>query len=99
MPQYMSPEQVSGRLTDHHSDLWSVAVIMFRAVSGKLPFDGSMFINIVQAIVTGATPEISSPQSPVSPEFARIVAKALSKNPDHRHESARAMRIELEQLP
>eukprot|EP00802_Teleaulax_amphioxeia_P008056 Tamp_08064.p1 GENE.Tamp_08064~~Tamp_08064.p1 ORF type:complete len:769 (-),score=168.39 Tamp_08064:81-2297(-) len=99
MPQYMSPEQVSGRLTDHRSDLWSVGVLMFRCVSGKLPFDGATFINIVQAIVTGTTPEIGSPQTPVSPEFARIVQRALSKDPDHRFGTAAEMRQALEMTP
>jgi hypothetical protein len=52
-----------------------------RCLCGRLPFDGSIFLNIVQAIVTGPIPEIDVP---VSPEFSRILHKALAKNPDHR---------------
>ena len=54
-----------------------------RCVCGKLPFDAGVFLNIVQAIVTGPTPTIDS-SAGVSPDFARIVAKAMSKDPDHR---------------
>ncbi|KAJ1478229.1 hypothetical protein T484DRAFT_2964528 [Baffinella frigidus] len=92
MPQYMSPEQATGRLVDGRSDLFAVGVLMYHAVTGKLPFDGPVFVNIVQALMTQPVPDLSSQaQTGVTAHFQRVVEKALAKNPDNRYQSAGEM--------
>jgi hypothetical protein len=68
-----------------------------RCIVGKLPFDGPVFLNIVQAITQTPTPDVrgNSPTS-VSDRLERVISRALAKNPDQRYPSAKAMRLDLE---
>ena len=94
-PRYMSPEQArSPRSVDPRSDLWSVAVIAFRALTGKLPFIADEVAELLVKICTEAAP----PPSAIDPELAdfdRFFEKAFSRNPDERFQTARELAIEL----
>jgi len=99
IPQYMSPEQASGSLVDGRSDLFSVGVVMYRCVTGHLPFDGPVYVEIIEALMTAPLPNIQQhARTPVSDGFAYIVAKALAKSPEQRFSTAQSMREELERL-
>jgi serine/threonine-protein kinase len=86
-PQYMSPEQAVGERTlDHRSDQYSLAMVGYRMLSGRLPFDGDS----AQTQLFKAVTEVPAPLSDVAPEVPQAVsdaiAKALEKNPEHRFE-------------
>jgi serine/threonine-protein kinase len=88
-PRYMSPEQARGLKTvDHRSDLWSLAVIAFRAATGKVPFPGNELAEVLVRICT-EPPRRASKIAPDLPEsIDRFFAKAFALDPDQRFQSA-----------
>jgi serine/threonine-protein kinase len=93
-PYYMSPEQASGsRDADHRSDLYAVGVILYEAVTGRVPFDAATFNQLLFQIVLSdpAPPQQVVPD--LDPAFASLIAKAMARDPDHRFQTA----IELSQ--
>jgi serine/threonine-protein kinase len=88
-PNYMSPEQAEGNKdVDHRSDLWSLAVIVYRAVTGVLPFDSDGLGDLIMRIVHKPIP-VPSAFAPVPPHFDAWWAKAASRDPNERFQSAR----------
>jgi serine/threonine-protein kinase len=91
-PQYMSPEQARGsKLIDRRSDLWSVGVILFRALLGRLPFEGMASIELLDAIAHDTIPAPSSVEPTLPPEVDRFFARALAREPEDRFQTIRAM--------
>ncbi len=94
-PSYMSPEQMEGtRPVDFRSDLWSVGVIAFECLCGRLPFDGKTFAEIVLQVCTRPLP-VPSKIAAVPPGFDAWFAKALKREPEERFQSARELAEEL----
>ncbi|MEP7121386.1 MAG: serine/threonine-protein kinase [Byssovorax sp.] len=90
-PTYMSPEQIRAtKHVDARADLWSLAVIAFRALTGAFPFSGSMF-DITSGILKGRTPVASAAAPDLSPEVDAFFARAMASNINHRFQSARDM--------
>jgi len=99
MPQYMSPEQISGHLTDNRSDIFSVGVLLFQCLCGKLPFNGSGFVQIADAITQQPISDLNEFSSyPLSPDLNLCILKALAKNPEQRYKTAREMREALQNV-
>ncbi len=90
-PNYMAPEQAHrrNRQVDHRSDLWSLGVIAFRAVTGKLPFAGGDPVDVLMRIITTTAPAASSIAPDLGPEVDRFFARALAPEPEHRFQNAR----------
>jgi serine/threonine-protein kinase len=91
-PYYMSPEQAQGiKAVDHRSDLWSLGVIVFQALTGRLPFEsealGDLLVRIIVAPVP--VPTQVAPDLPVS--FDRFWAKAAQRDPALRYQSAKEL--------
>lgn len=94
-PQYLSPEQALGRGVDARSDLYSVGVMLFELLTGRLPFDADSPLAIAYAHVQEQPPAPSSINMTVPPVVDALVARALAKNPDERFASAEQMREEV----
>jgi serine/threonine protein kinase len=86
---YMAPEQALGRPVDQRSDLFSVGVVLYEMLAGRLPFEGQGFGEIVDAILHQPPPALARLNYAVTPEIDGIVKKALEKNPDLRYQTAR----------
>ncbi|WP_128976346.1 protein kinase domain-containing protein [Streptomyces roseicoloratus] len=93
-PQYLSPEQALGRGVDARSDLYSVGIMLFQLLTGRLPFDADSPLAIAYAHVQEEPPAPSSVNRSVTPAMDALVARALKKNPNERFPSAAAMRDE-----
>lgn len=89
-PHYMSPEQIQvGGQVDHRSDLWSFGVLIFRALTGKLPFPSPRLLELAMQICREPIPKATSIAPEISPSFDAFFEKALSRDPDKRFQSAR----------
>ncbi|WP_437282736.1 protein kinase [Sorangium sp. So ce375] len=88
-PAYMSPEQAQGtKSIDHRSDLWSLAVVVFECLTGKLPFNSEAFGDLLLKIMVKPLP-VPSQLAPVPPGFDAWWARAASREPDARFQSAK----------
>lgn len=88
-PPYMSPEQVEGDLTkvDKRSDIWSLGVIFYEMLTGKLPFSGSR-TEIFDQIQNESIVSPGHLNHFVPPRISAICMKCLQKNPAHRYKTA-----------
>ncbi|MEV5352194.1 protein kinase [Streptomyces sp. NPDC086081] len=93
-PQYLSPEQALGRGVDARSDLYSVGIMLFQLVTGRLPFDADSPLAIAYAHVQEEPPVASTINRALPPAVDALIARALKKNPNERFPSAEAMRGE-----
>lgn len=93
-PQYLSPEQALGRGVDARSDLYSVGIMLFQLVTGRLPFEADSPLAIAYAHVQEAPVAPSSINRSLPPAVDALVARALKKNPNERFPSAETMRDE-----
>jgi eukaryotic-like serine/threonine-protein kinase len=87
-PLYMSPEQVSSSPIDHRSDIFSVGTMLYRTLTGKMPFSGDNTHAIIYQIVNEEPPIPSSLNPEIPDMLDSIVSKCLSKNPDDRYQNA-----------
>jgi eukaryotic-like serine/threonine-protein kinase len=88
-PRYISPEQVIGKaVPDARSDLYSVGILLYFVLTGKMPFEGRTDFDILSAQVS-ADPERPATLNPAIPRaLEEVVLRALRKNPDERFASA-----------
>ncbi|MFF2185227.1 protein kinase [Streptomyces sp. NPDC058155] len=93
-PQYLSPEQALGRGVDARSDLYSVGIMLFQLLTGRLPFEADSPLAIAYAHVQEEPVAPSSINRSITPAMDALVARALKKNPNERFPSAAAMRDE-----
>jgi serine/threonine-protein kinase len=95
-PRYMSPEQVRGsRLVDHRSDLWSLGVITYRAITGQLPFQGNDVADLIVKICTERALPPSQIDASLGPEIDAFFERALARDPDSRFQTARELTVAL----
>jgi tetratricopeptide (TPR) repeat protein len=97
-PQYMSPEQARADALDGRSDLWSVGVVLYEMLTGKLPFQRPNAAAVIHAILTAEPAPPSRLRGDVLPELDRVVQRALAKNPDQRWRTAAEMSAELRSI-
>lgn len=98
-PSFMSPEQTTcSRAITRRSDLFAAALLLYYALSGKLPFRGTSDLQIAIAIVRRAPVPLRRERPELPHAVDELLARALAKHPDARFESARAMRAELSQI-
>jgi TolB-like protein/predicted Ser/Thr protein kinase len=92
---YMSPEQALGQPVDHRTDIFSLGIVMFEMLTGRLPFIGPTSTAVALQIVQASAPLPSSVNPEVPRELDAIVAKALAKSLDQRYETAASLAAEL----
>ncbi|HEV3190824.1 MAG TPA: protein kinase [Polyangiaceae bacterium] len=96
-PEYMSPEQARGDPLDARSDLYTVGVILYQILTGRLPFEADSPTQVVLAHLTEAPrdPREVAPDRQIPAPFADLVLKALAKEPENRFQDADAFSAEL----
>jgi len=84
-PQYMSPEQITRpKQLDHRTDVYSMGIVLYEMLAGKVPFDGKTDFEIKQKQVNEPPPDIRLIVSDISNMLANVLNKALEKEPDNR---------------
>ena len=94
-PQYMSPEQASGKPVDARADIYSIGIIAFEALTGQLPFDGDSPIAVAMKQINDAVPDLLARHADVPAALRAIVMKALRKDPAKRYATAVDLEAEL----
>jgi serine/threonine protein kinase/Tol biopolymer transport system component len=92
---YMSPEQASGRETDHRSDIFSLGIVLYEMVSGRKPFQGKSQVDLLHAIINDPPRPVGS----IPPRLEEILEKALEKDPKERYQHAGDLSIDLKRVP
>src|SRR5213080_2028711 len=96
---YMSPEQARGLEVDARTDIFSLGVLIYEMVAGRLPFEGSNQNEIVASIIGDkAVPPLARYTQEVPAELERIVAKAARKNRDERYQTIKDLLLDLRAL-
>jgi DNA uptake protein ComE-like DNA-binding protein len=92
-PQYVSPEQATGRVADARADLYAVGVMLYRALTGRLPFDVRGSAAAVAAHVHEAVPPMATraPDVSVPPALEALTLRCLEKRPNDRWPDADAL--------
>ena len=85
---YMSPEQARGEEVDHRSDIFSLGVVLYEMLTGRLPFGGEHHAALLYSIINDEPQPIARFNEKATPEIEHIVAKALEKDRDDRYQHA-----------
>jgi len=92
---YMSPEQAQGQPLDHRTDVFSLGLVLYEALTGSRPFSGKSAVDTLHAIIN-EEPMPASQRNPRVPfEAAEILEKALAKDPSERYQSAADFALDL----
>lgn len=94
-PAYMSPEQASGQRLDSRTDQYSLGVVAYQMLSGKLPFFDENTINLVFKHITEPPPPLRGIRNDIPEAIERIVLRMLEKEPDKRFPNLKAVLDEL----
>ena len=96
-PYYMAPEQIRRQTVDKRADVFSLGVVLYELLTDEKPFRGRTLEEITQAVISHAPPLAHTLKPTVPVVLSEIAAKAMQKDPDKRHRSARALSRELRQ--
>ena len=97
-PSYMSPEQLVGKHIDGRSDLFSLGVMLFQLLTGRLPFKGDSMASLMFCIANEKHPEITGLRKELKPlgqEMSNILDKLLEKTPQARYQTGEELAKEL----
>ncbi len=97
-PSYMSPEQAVGEKTDRRTDLWSLGVVLYEMVTGRLPFEGERQEAILYGISHQEPEPVTARRAGLPMELEWIVDKALAKDCDERYQHAEDLLVDLHSL-
>jgi serine/threonine-protein kinase len=97
-PYYMSPEQISGLKVDGRSDIFSLGVMMFQLLTGKVPFRGENPAALMHQIMNVPHPNPKSINPKIITPLVGIIDKALEKDRDKRFQKASQMRDLLREI-
>jgi serine/threonine protein kinase len=94
-PEYMSPEQARGDPLDARSDLYSVGIVLYQLLVGRVPFSAENALGVVLKQVTDEPVPPTQVRPGVNPRLEAICLRALKKSRDERYQSAKDMRRDL----
>ncbi len=89
--QYLSPEQAKGAPVDQTSDLYSVGIVLYELLTGKVPFTGDMPVEIAMKHISAVPEPPSTLRADIPEDLDLVVLRALGKTPEERYPSAEEM--------
>jgi serine/threonine-protein kinase len=95
---YMSPEQVAGRVVDSRSDIFAVGAVLYELLSGRQAFPGGLQNGILNRILHEEPPPLRELLPSIDDEIVDVVERALAKDPQARYQDLAAMRRDLERV-
>ena len=97
-PEYMSPEQVEGREADYRSDIYSLAVIIYEMVTGRIPFDGETALSIALKHKNEAPRDPREFNNKIPEALSQMILKCMEKNAESRFQTAEELLAELNKI-
>lgn len=94
-PSYIAPEIWRGTAIDHRIDVYSLGAIVFRTLTGKVPFESSSMLELLQAVVRAVRPRITTYRPELHPAIDSWAARALAIDPNQRFPYVSSMWMEL----
>lgn len=92
---YMSPEQARGENTDRRTDIWSLGVVIYEMVSGRLPFQGEREAAVLRAACEDTPEPLTSLRTGLPLDLDRIVSKTLAKKPGERYQNVEDLLVDI----
>jgi tRNA A-37 threonylcarbamoyl transferase component Bud32 len=93
---YIAPEQASGEVVTAQSDVYSLGVVLYELLTGRVPFEGENFVNVALKHINEPPPSLLAQRRDAPPRLAAAVSRALAKNPRERFPTMGALAAELE---
>ena len=95
---YMSPEQAEGKVLDQRSDVFSLGILLYEMATGQRPFKGDTSVSVLSAILKDTPRSVTDLRPDLPRDLARILKRALAKDPERRYQTAKDLRNDLETL-
>ena len=89
-PAYMSPEQARGDQTDHRTDIYSLGIVLYEMLAGRVPFEADSTLSVIYKQINDPPPPIPG----ISPSVQQMIDRALAKNPEDRYPTSRNMAVD-----
>lgn len=87
-PGYMSPEQILGNPVDGRSDIYALGVVLYRLLTGSMPFSSDSLTSLINAHVDLPIPDVREVKANIPAVWQEVVAKAMAKDPKDRYKTA-----------
>ncbi len=97
-PEYMSPEQVEGKEIDQRTDIYSLGVVLYEMLTGRVPFEGDTALTIAVKHKTEAPQDPREFNTQLSDDLSRVILKCLEKDKNKRYQSAGELLSQLNNL-
>jgi serine/threonine protein kinase len=94
-PEYMSPEQAKGLVTDNRSDVYSLCVVMYECLVGKVPFSSENPLTTIFKIINEKPPYVKELNKAIPQWLSIIISKGLEKDPQRRFQSGKELSLSL----
>ena len=98
-PGYLSPEVCLGKPVDQRSDIFSLGIVMFECLAGRMPFTDESPLGLMLEVVKADIPDVCTLNADVDPELSRILTKMIAKDPNERYQSCHELAADLARHP
>jgi serine/threonine-protein kinase len=98
-PGYLSPEVCLGKPVDQRSDIFSLGIVLFEMLAGRMPFTEESPLGLMLEVVKAEIPDVCKLNSQVDPELARVLSRMIAKEPADRYQSCHELAADLGRHP
>ncbi|HEY6182661.1 MAG TPA: protein kinase [Terriglobales bacterium] len=95
---YMAPEQLLGEHPDARTDIWATGAVLYQLCAGSRPFQGKVATALAAEIIHTSPPQLTGLRKNLSPLLEGTIMKCLEKKAEHRYQTARELRVDLDRV-